>query len=271
MIFELVRLRLRFRVSETLRFPAGKAGNVLRGGFGMMLRETAPDSEYRRIFAAKLAGGPSGFADAPRPFVIRAAHLDGCTFPPGSELQFDVHLFDLSNDVRTRVISAFAKLGQTGFGPGRVRATLLVAGQEHVLIDLSATAESAACVRVRFVTPTELKGAARPDFPVLFARLRDRISMLRALYGPGPLDIAFRALGERAAAVRMSRCELIWDLTERRSSRTGETHPIGGFTGEAEYHGDLGEFLPYLRVGEWTGVGRQTVWGKGMIACQILI
>jgi hypothetical protein len=52
---------------------------------------------------------------------------------------------------------------------------------------------------------------------------------------------------------------------ERRSSRTGQVHPIGGFVGEAEYEGDLAEFVPYLHAARWTGVGRQTVWGKGEI------
>jgi hypothetical protein len=33
--------------------------------------------------------------------------------------------------------------------------------------------------------------------------------------------------------------------------------------GEAEYEGELAEFLPYWRLGKWVGVGRQTVWGKG--------
>jgi hypothetical protein len=59
-------------------------------------------------------------------------------------------------------------------------------------------------VRVRFLTPTELKSAGviapRPEFAILFARLRDRISTLRAFYGAGPLEIDFRAMGERAAA-----------------------------------------------------------------------
>jgi CRISPR/Cas system endoribonuclease Cas6 (RAMP superfamily) len=52
---------------------------------------------------------------------------------------------------------------------------------------------------------------------------------------------------------------------ERRSSRTGQTHSIGGFVGEAEYEGDLAEFVPYLKAAKWVGVGRQTVWGKGEI------
>ena len=97
------------------------------------------------------------------------------------------------------------------------------------------------------------------------ARIRDRIGALRELYGDGPLDIDFRAFGERAARVRMTHCEIARVETERRSSRTGQTHPIGGFVGEAEYEGDLSEFIPYLKAAQWTGVGRQTVWGKGEI------
>jgi CRISPR/Cas system endoribonuclease Cas6 (RAMP superfamily) len=63
----------------------------------------------------------------------------------------------------------------------------------------------------------------------------------------------------------MTRCEIRQVEIVRRSSRTGQIHPIGGFIGEAEYEGDLTEFVPYLRAAQWTGVGRQTVWGKGQV------
>jgi len=136
-------------------------------------------------------------------------------------------------------------------------------------MELGAREEVVDRLRVRFVTPTELKSGreiiGQPEFAVLFARLRDRISTLRALYGAGPLEIDFRAMGEAAARVKMTRCELTRTGTERRSSRTGQRHPLGGFAGEAEYEGDLGEFMSYLRLGKWIGVGRQTVWGKGEI------
>jgi hypothetical protein len=117
------------------------------------------------------------------------------------------------------------------------------------------------------VTPTELKSehqvADRPEFGILFGRLRDRISTLRTLYSSGPLEIDFRAMGERAAAVRMVRCDLKRTDVDRLSSRSGQRHPLGGFVGEAEYEGNLGEFVAYLRLGKWIGVGRHTVWGKG--------
>ncbi len=125
-------------------------------------------------------------------------------------------------------------------------------------------------VRVRFLTPTELKGAREPEFGVLLARARDRISTLRELYGPGPLSFDFRAFGDRAAGVRMTRCELRTVTEERLSKGTGQRHAIGGFTGFAEYEGSIAEFLPYLHAARWTGVGRQTVWGKGEIDVEIL-
>jgi hypothetical protein len=263
--FEFLRLRLHFRADEPLFFPPGKSANMLRGALGAKLHKTVSASEYARLFAPKGdGGGPSGLADRPRPFVFRAAHLDGMTIAPGAGFHFDLHLFDVREHTRRHFENAFAQLA---------RVTLVQVEQEDVSIELNDTGESAECVRVQFVTPTELKAGhelvTRPEFAILFARLRDRISTLRALCGPGPLDIDFRGMGERAALVRLSRCELHWVETERHSSRTGQTHPLGGFTGEAEYKGSLGEFLPYLRAGQWTGVGRQTVWGKGEICFQL--
>ena len=57
---------------------------------------------------------------------------------------------------------------------------------------------------------------------------------------------------------------------DRRSTRTGQVHPLGGFAGWAEYEGELAEFLPWLRAAYWTGVGRHTVWGYGAISIEEL-
>ena len=148
-------------------------------------------------------------------------------------------------------------------------ATVLREAGPPLEMSLAPEVERVDRVRVRFVTPTELKAghglAERPEFGVLAARVRDRVSTLRSLYGGGPLAIDFRGFGERAARVRMTRCELERVDVARRSSRTGQVHSIGGFVGEADYEGELAEFVPYLKVAKWTGVGRQTVWGKGEI------
>ena len=247
---------------------------------------------YARVFEPQAARGegPSGLADWPRPFVFRASHLDGRTILQEEPFYFDVHIFDTCDPALQYFVLAFAQLGRDGLGPGRGRAELTAVDELDLdgvtvarvfdgdrfkmaklaapsTVELTFVPASVDRIRVGFVTPTELKSgrqlADRPEFGVLFGRLRDRISTLRALYGAGPLEIDFRAMGERARAVRIAKCELSRADVDRLSSRTDQRHPLGGFVGEVVYQGDLKEFLPYLRVGKWTGVGRQTVWGKG--------
>jgi hypothetical protein len=145
-------------------------------------------------------------------------------------------------------------------------ALISIAGTEPLRLSLSASQGRVRRVRVHFLTPTELKGAEQPEFGILLARIRDRVSTLRELYGDGPLPIDFKAFGERACRVSMTRCDVVPVAAERTSRATGQRHSLGGFTGVAEYEGDLAEFLPYLEIARWTGVGRQTVWGKGEIA-----
>ncbi len=303
--FAFYAFRFRFRAEESLWFPPGKAGNIVRGAFGTIFRKlacvpecsdvrTCPVREtcpYARIFEPIASGRtPSGLADPPRPFVFRAAHLDGRELASGEPFHFDVHIFELRVPTLAYFALAFAQLAREGLGPGRRRAELV--GVDQLAADRSAPVEvfdgssftlgealppieldlgprpaPVRRVRVRFVTPTELKEggepATQPEFRILFARIRDRLSTLRALYGPGPLEIDFRGMGERAGGVRLVRSALHWAQTTRRSGRTGQCHPLGGFTGEAIYEGELAEFLPYLEAAQWTGVGRQTVWGKG--------
>lgn len=299
--FEFFRLRFHLKAVDPLWFPADGAANTVRGAFGHALRQVTcrcgpdrhtKDCVYARIFEPRgmARQGPSGFAEWPRPFVLRTRPLDGQVFFPRKPFSFDVHLFDLRNPELPSFVKAFALIARQGMGPLRRRAKLTsveqldadgrVLGQvwdgkkcanlfEPASVPLTGNG-AAPSLSIRFLTPTELKCdgglAARPDFPVLFARVRDRISILRTLYGPGPLEIDFRALGERAASIEMPRCQVEATHVRRRSSRTGQVHPLGGFTGEAEYRGRLGEFLPYLQAARWTGVGRQTVWGKGEIA-----
>ena len=284
---------------------AGKSANILRGAFGTIFRRIAcvPDCEsartcelrvscpYASMFEPSAMGrGPSGLADWPRPFVFRASHLDGSTVAGGAGFSFDLNLFDMRNPAIAYLVLAFAQLAREGVGPKRGRAdlvsvwrlnetgeaaarifdgtTLLQEGAEAMQLDLQPEAAPVDRVRVRFVTPTELKAGQqvvdRPEFAVLASRVRDRVSTLRSLYDDGALPIDFREFGERASRVRLTHCDLRRVDATRQSSRTGQVHSIGGFVGEAEYEGELAEFMPYLRVAKWTGVGRQTVWGRGV-------
>ena len=289
MTFRFYPLRFEFVAKEPLVFPPEQASNILRGALGVIFRRMAcvPDCPgarqcavrascaYARIFEPMAIGeGPSGLGDWPRPFVFRARHLDGVTIAPGGRFHFDLNLFSLEYKALDYFVRAFEALAREGLGARRARAELqrgpeAETGVRPTCIDLRVRPEVIERIRVEFLTPTELKHeqqiAARPEFPILFARIRDRIATLSRLYGAGELDIDFKGTSERAAKIRMTECQIRWLETKRRSSKTGQVHSIGGFIGSAVYEGDLGEFVPYLEAAEWTGVGRQAVWGKGEI------
>lgn len=266
MIFQLRVYHFRFRALESVYFPPEKAANVLRGALGRLLNLQNPPSA--------LSARPSGLADPPRPFVFRAAHLNGKRFEPGETFGLDVHVFDGSGDWLDTLAGAFSQWEHTGLGPRRGRVAMLLpdAGEEpdageQVCLDLKSGLRASRCSLV-FRTPTELKGnPARDEMPfgILLARVRDRIGTLRALYGEGPLPLDYAAFAARANQVRTVRSELQYREVWRRSSRTGAVHGIGGVTGAVDYEGELGEFLPWLRAAWWTGVGRHTVWGNGVV------
>jgi hypothetical protein len=245
--FDLYPLRFRFATCKLRDFSA----NTLRGAFGSALKKTDADA-YARFFAPKRAAGsgPSGLADPPRPFVFRML----------GPLEVGMNIFltrEPAVELFTRVMAELGTLSS-------------VSGTEPLGLPLSASEGRVRRVRVHFLTPTELKRVEQPEFGILLARIRDRVSTLLELYGDGPLAIDFKTFGEHAGRVSMTRCELIPVTAERTSRGTGQRHSLGGFTGVTEYQGDLTEFLPYLEIARWTGVGRQTVWGKGEISYETL-
>src|SRR5205807_9669548 len=110
--FELFAFRLSFRALESLYFPPGKAGNVIRGALGctfskFVCQPACPGARtcdrrftcaYARLFEPTArTEGPSGFADWPRPFVIQAAHLVGRSIAPRESFHFDFFVFELQD------------------------------------------------------------------------------------------------------------------------------------------------------------------------------
>jgi hypothetical protein len=240
-------LALRFR-----RVGRFRDLNKLRGSIGARMKHLS-EQDYSELFAPK--GGddlPSGFADPPRPFVLRLP----------DRASVGVHLFKQDGlDALRRVME---ELGFRDLGIRQLR------------LSLEPTPEQAAALRIRvlFLSPTDLKRLEDPQtgipFEILIAQARDRISALKSLYQAGTLALDFVAMADRARAVRALGSEIQLVQESRVSRNTGQTHSIGGFIGSADYEGAVGEFLPYLEAARWTGIGRQTVWGKGEISVEIL-
>ena len=275
--FKLASLELRLRARTFLSFPAWKAGNYFRGQFGITAKrlccpaycpgaatcDIRRDCHYANLFEpVPLVAGPSGFANLPRPFVLRTEELNGKTFQPGHVFQIRMHLFG-HNEALPLIEKTFRALE---------RIELLDMNVLPVSIDFMPQACTSATVR--FLTPTEIKWnnqlLCEPQFPALMSRIRDRIAALSTFYGDGPPDWDYRNLADKSETIRLVNCEVEMAFAERQSSRTGQRHGLGGFVGSATYEGDLADFIQMLRVAEWTGVGRHTPWGNGAIRLEAI-
>jgi hypothetical protein len=258
--FDLFALRFQCQAETPIHFPPGETANLFRGQFGKILYRRDP-ALYARFFApSRKTGVPSGLHDPPRPFVLRVRHLNGATL---QQFHIGLNVFETNQPDLKMISEAMGELARESL---RAKVSS-VEGQRILRLPLASGRDVSTC-RVRFLSSTELKNQQRPDFGPMFSRIRDRISTLRALYSAGPLDIDFKAMAGRAEAIRMTRCEIENVDAERVSRTTGQRHSLGGFTGVAEYEGDLAEFIPYLEIAGYTGVGRQTVWGKGEISVE---
>lgn len=299
--FRVVPLDFVFEAVDPVQFPAGKLTNILRGTLGLQLRKqicrpdcsdsrTCPAKElclYQQLFEGETGDArPSGYREPPRPFVLRAQSWDELRLAPGQRMTASLHLFDPRVEVLQELLKAFGAMGATGFGPGRARMKLQEIRQPHkdrvlwsssnrapverpgmMVFDLTPIADAPNSIRAKFLTPTEIKsqGAVVRDatFERLFARLYERLVFLIRHYG-GEYSDDDGALDAAKKIVTVSQ-NLEGMEVERFSTRTGQSHPLSGFVGEAEYSGDFSVLWPWLMASEWAGIGRQTVWGKGAV------
>ena len=227
----------------------------------------------------------------PHPFVMTPPG-DGQSEPrynPGDALAFGLTLIGRGLLYLPYFLYTFDQLGQQGIGAGRGRYVLTGAsaadagGQWHPVYDgqtkqlvadyprirsaLDEPAGPVERVQLNFVTPARL--IERDDlvtdlsFRALFGALLRRVSALCQFHGDGPLEVDFKGLTERAAAVQTVASDVTWYDWERYSNRQKRAMKLGGLIGSVAYEGALDEFMPYLRLGERVHVGKGTSFGLG--------
>ena len=186
-----------------------------------------------------------------------------------------LNLFLRNLDLLDALAAALTAMSEAGFGPSRSRATLTGPPEhaEHSLL-LDGAAEPTRAIRIYFQTPTELKSDGEitepQEFSILLGQICTRLNRIAALYGSSELNLDCRSLRSQAAGVALTGTSLRRVDISRRGTRSGQTHPIGGFVGSIDYAGDLTQFLPLLEAASFTGVGRHTVWGNGEISTERL-
>ena len=233
----------------------------------------------------------SNFSNLPTPFVIDVPADERAEYRPGEVLEFGLTVVGRAARLAPYYVTTFRQLADEGIGPRRARfdlveVTAVGAGRATVvyqntepLVRLDAPAVRAADLAragddartrltVRFVTPMDLKdrgaAVAVPEFGPIVRRLRDRASTLASFFADGPLDLDWKGISTLADAVRLVENRTRVVTVNRRSSRTGQLHDIGGIVGEATYEGEaIGRVMPLVRLGEVVHVGRHAAFGNG--------
>ena len=234
------------------------------------LFETPRPPEAERLRKYPFVGHPFAFAP-PFPYAKKNPLCIRMTLV-GKALRFFPHL-----------VLALEALGRTGLG--KKRAPLRLVSVEEpggkplyhegkiqspgALPPPERPLPASETLTLSFLTPTALRFSrriVRPgalEFHILIRNLLRRVSMLSYFHAGKPLEVDFRGLITSAEKISLVKRELSWVRFKRRSARTGETHPLEGFTGEVSFEGDFRPFGHLLRLGTYLQVGRHTIFGFG--------
>lgn len=107
--------------------------------------------------------------------------------------------------------------------------------------------------------PAALPGA----FPVVYPPHLARTLIADNYPGCNRVVSNVGLLAAQAAEIKVSENNLHWFDWERYSRRQDAAMKFGGLKGKTSFTGDLGPFLPYLRLGEAVNVGQATTFGLG--------
>ena len=263
---------------------------------------TKESCAYQKIFSPVTpvdATRLSKNRDMPRGFVTKPS-LDENTYGPENPFSFGMILVGELIEWLPYVIVPFNELGRQGIGRTRtpfILERLISCGAQRedtgrevyslkdnlVRPDKIATLAfeafagedkiAANTITLNFLTPTLLRFNPRgdkrfshpvmvPEFHVVIKRLRDRINRLATAYCSTELKIDYSELGRRAERVKIASFQGGWER-RRRKTRSGEVQDMGDFVGTVTHEGNLQEFLPLLRLGEYLHVGKNAVFGNG--------
>ena len=201
-------------------------------------------------------------------------------------LSVRVTLVGKAIDYFPHVILSLEGLGKKGIGPKRVPMKLQSITEEgsgrelftdgKVALPQKVTppqAKSIERLKVLFITPTALKFSrrlVRPEnfeFHILIRNALRRVSALSYLHVKKPLDIDFKGIISSSERVKTVHKRLKMVSFKRYSARTGNVYDMKGFIGEAEFEGELTEFLQLLTLISFVHVGKSTSFGFGR--CEI--
>jgi len=121
-------------------------------------------------------------------------------------------------------------------------------------------------VTLEFLTPAQLKKEGRPvrrpEFAVLLGNILRRYHSLRYFHDSGERE-KFEIDWAAAEKIEIVQQDLQDRQLKRFSNRQQRPVVLNGFEGRITYRGNLSQFLPWLKIGEYLHVGKGAVFGMG--------
>ena len=300
--FPLARYRFDWRVTRPLRLP-DFAGSMLRGAFGHALRQLACMTKQKECdgcplivscpYPAVFAPVPPAthalqkFSQIPVPYIIEPPEWGVTQLAEGDAFSFHLVLVGRAMKELPLIILAWRRALTRGVGPGDGTAELMrvvhCADMQETEIHSPETGTIAPhaqemnvpasgtvpdIVSLEFSTPLRLQrnGNALPphklDARTLLMALVRRVNLLSEFHGAGPMVEDFSGLLNSCSAVQDER-NLQWRDWTRYSSRQQQAMALGGVVGQWHLSGDLGPFMPFLKLGQWLHVGKEAAFGLG--------
>jgi hypothetical protein len=288
-LLEVVAFDFRFRARQQMRLP-GYLGSAWRGGFGRALRRavcvtglpTCPGCRfeascvYPYLFETAPGGEDgilAGYDRVPNPFLLAPPWKGGRLLPEGGETGLRLVLIGRAIEHAGFARQAVVEAGLRGLGPDRGALDLLS-------VEGVAPSPISPCpdrIEITLVSPLRLVAAGQLIGPaalrprhLLLALLR-RVSILAERHGPGPLDLDYRALKERAAAAEFAQTTLRWVEWARWSGRQQALLQMGGLLGTVSLPlKGIEPFWPLLALAPWVHVGKGATMGLGAMRVTVI-
>jgi len=248
------------------------------------LFETVPDATVRQS---------RKYSSYPRPYVMKPPLEEKRVYRRYDRLSFELVLIGRAIEHIPNLIATFDEIGRRGmrgetgrfiidrvttYGADRSESVIWNGGQFtgnlNVVTweDLSqGCPQKSDTVTLTFHTPLliEEKGrplSAAPEFAILVESLCRRASLLYDFHDSGDSAGCLEPVNTSGISIQMSGVH--WQSLERITNRQQKKLSTGGLLGSVIYRGDLVQFLPLLRLGEFIHAGKSTTFGFGCYTVQ---
>lgn len=254
---------------------------------------------YAYIFETPITdpcAAPIEATNLPHPFVL-VPPLTPCEIiPSGEALSFGLTLIGKGVEFLPYFIYAFDELGRRGVGRGRGRYHLEsvtdVFSHKEIynnktqtltsdftikefadILAESASHEGEQTVTLQFITPARVMNRERISnelpFDLLMRSLLRRASLLAKIHCGQTWELDYAAILDAARShVRITQQKLRPQPWQRYSNRQKQRMRFDGFIGEVAYEGNLALFLPFIRLGHYIHIGKNTTFGMGKYEIQ---